>query len=322
MALWPFLPISRDDSVATRWIATASKSVVTRAGLKRAVQAAYQDVIDHHTLQVAAALSYYFILAVFPGLIFLSAVMGSISFTDFFIPTLDFMRRVLPPDTMRFVQSMLYDVLTPNRKTWLSLGMLGMIWVASSAFDATIEALDIAYDVEDSRPFWKTRLLAIVLGGVSSGFWIAALAVMVAGPRFGEWLATKIPVSRVFVICWPVIHWTSAVTFTVLAVEVLYFLAPNVKQRFLATLPGAILAVTFWIVLSYMLGIYFRHFANYSRTYGTLAGFIAFLTWLYWNSFALLLGAELNQELAKESAQGKIPEKDRTPAKEAVDRAA
>ncbi len=221
--LWPVSAHMWGDSAATHWIATASKIVVTRAGLNRAVKAAYQDVIDHHTLQVAAALSYYFILALFPGLIFLSAVMGSISFTDFFIPTLDFMRRVLPPDTMRFVQSMLYDVLTPNRKTWLSLGMLGMIWVASSAFDATIEALDIAYDVKDSRPFWKTRLLAIVLGGVSSGLWIVALAVMMAGPRFGEWLATKIPVSRMFVICWPVIHWTSAITFTVLAVEAFVF---------------------------------------------------------------------------------------------------
>ena len=96
----------------------------------------------------------------------------------------------------------------------------------------------------------------------------------------------------------------------VLAVEAIYFLAPNVKQRFLATLPGAILAVSFWIGLSYLLGIYFRHFANFNRTYGTLGGFIALMTWLYWNSFVLLVGAELNAELAKESAKGKIPPKE------------
>ncbi len=283
---------------------------MTRAGFRRALAATYKDLIDHHTLQVAAALSYYFVLAVFPGLIFLSAAMGAIPFNDFFVPTLNFIARFLPPDTMRFVESMLVDVLTSNHRTWLSLGMLGMIWVASSAFDATIEALDIAYDVRDSRPFWKTRLLAIVLAGVSTGLWISALAVMMAGPRFGEWLAARVAVSRLFVVCWPFIHWTAAITFTVLAVEALYFLAPNVKQRFLATLPGAILAVTSWIALSCMLGIYFRHFANYNRTYGTLGGFIALLTWLYWNSFFLLLGAELNQELAKESAQGKLTEKE------------
>lgn len=294
---------------------------MTRAGLKRAVTAAYQDVLDHHTLQVAAALSYYSILSVFPGLIFLSSLLGSISLTQMFGRTLDSMARLLPSDTMSFVYSMLLDVIGTNRKAWLSFGMLGMIWVGSSAFDATIEALDIAYGVKDCRPFWKTRLLAIELSGICVTLWIAALGVMIVGPRFGAWLAVRIPVSTVFVVLWPAIHWTIAIGFTVLAVEAVYFLAPNVKQRFLATLPGAILAVAFWIGLSYLLGIYFRHFANYSRTYGTLAGFIAFMTWLYWNAFALLLGAEINAEFAKESAAGRIPERP-LPSEDSLDNAA
>jgi membrane protein len=276
---------------------------VTRAGLKRAIAATYQDVEDHHTFQVAAALSYYTILAVFPGLIFLSAVMGSIPFTDLFARTLDVVARVLPPDAMRFVQSMLLDLIGANHKAWLSFGTLGLLWVASTAFDAAIEALDIAYDVKDDRPMWKTRLLALVLGGVCVGLWLAALAVMIVGPEFGSWLATRIPVSRKFVFFWPFIHWGVAISFTVLAVEAVYFLAPKIRQRFLATLPGALLAVTSWIALSYLLGVYFRHFANYNRTYGTLTGFIALLTWLYWNAFALLLGAELNAKLAQEVAR-------------------
>jgi membrane protein len=286
--------------------------VVTRAGLKRAIAATYQDVQDHHLLQIAAALSYYSILAVFPGLIFLSAVMGLIPLTDAFARTLDVMTRILPPDAMRFVQSMLLNLIGANHKAWLSFGTLGIIWAASTAFDATIEALDIAHDVKASRPLWKTRLLALVLGGVCVVLWIVALAVMIVGPEFGSWLSARIPISQVFVVLWPLIHWSVAISFTVLAVEIVYFLAPNVKQRFLATLPGAILAVTCWIALSYLLGVYFRHFANYNRTYGTLAGFIAFLTWLYWNAFALLLGAELNAKLAGESAQGKIAPKPRS----------
>lgn len=273
---------------------------MTRAVLSRAISATYQDVQNHHTLQVAAALSYYSILAVFPGLIFLSAVMGLIPLTDLFARTLDVMARVLPPDTMRFVQSMLIHLVGANHKAWLSFGTLGIIWVASTAFDAVIEALDIAHDVRVSRPLWRSRLMALLLGGVCVVLWIVALAVMIVGPEFGDWLATRIPVSQVFVVLWPLIHWSIAISFTVLAVEAVYFLAPNVKQRFRATLPGALLAVTCWIALSYLLGVYFRHFANYNRTYGTLAGFIALLTWLYWNAFALLLGAELNAKLARE----------------------
>jgi uncharacterized BrkB/YihY/UPF0761 family membrane protein len=82
-------------------------------------------------------------------------------------------------------------------------------------------------------------------------------------------------------------------------VEALYFLAPNVKQRFLATLPGAILSVGCWLALSYLLGLYFRHFANFNKTYGTFGAGIALMTWLYWTGFAMLVGAELNSELAK-----------------------
>ncbi len=285
---------------------------MTAAGLKRAIERTYHHLVEHHTLQVAAALSYYFALAVFPGLIFLSAVLGSIPFTDMFARTLDVVSRLLPPETMRFVQSTLLDVLNSNRATWLSVSMLGMIWVASSAFDAIIEALDIAYEVQDDRPFWKTRLIAIRLGFLCVAVWLAALAVMILGPEFGKWLAMRMSVSQLFVMLWPAIHWVGAVLLAVLAVEAIYFLAPNVKQRFLATLPGAILAVGFWIGLSYLLGIYFRHFANFNRTYGTLGGFIALMTWLYWNSFALLVGAELNAELAKESAGGRIPPKEQS----------
>jgi membrane protein len=286
---------------------------VTRAGLKGIFAATYKNVLRHHVLQMAAALSYYLVLAVFPGLIFLSAIMGSIPLPDLFGRVLGTMALLLPRDTMRVVQSVLLDVLVTNRRAWLSFGTLGGIWVASAAFDALIESLDIAYGVHDDRPFWTTRLRAILLGFVTAGLVSIALVVMMLGPRFGAWLASRIDVSTGFVFLWPLIHWTVAIVFTLAAVELLYFLAPNVKQRFGATLPGAILAVTCWIGLTYLLGFYFRHIANLSRTYGTLAGFIAFMTWFYWNSIALLVGAELNAELARANGKGQLPQKHRSP---------
>ena len=101
------------------------------------------------------------------------------------------MDRLLPADTMHMVYSVLDDVLSSHRGTWLSFGMLGTIWTASAAFDSMIEALDIAYDVQRTRPFWKSRLLAIGLGAICGALLLAALAVMVVGPRFGEWLAER-----------------------------------------------------------------------------------------------------------------------------------
>ena len=110
--------------------------------------------------------------------------------------------------------------------------------------------------------------------------------------------------------------------FTVLAVEVLYFIAPNVKQRFMATLPGAVLAVSCWMGLSYLLGVYFRHFANFNKTYGTLGAAVALMIWLYWTGFAMLAGAELNAELAKMSREGRLQEKHEPPAITKIDLAA
>ena len=99
--------------------------------------------------------------------------------------------------------------------------------MASAAFDALIEALDIAYDVNDDRPFWKTRLRAIGLGIITAGLVSTALAVMIVGPRFGAWLAARIDLSSAFVLLWPVIHWSIAILFTLIAVELVYFPWPQ-----------------------------------------------------------------------------------------------
>ena len=277
--------------------------------VKDALEKTYTDVLRNHTTQMAAALSYYFVLSLFPALIFLSAAVAFLPVPDLFGQALSVMGRFLPPDSMGLVRRVLADVITPNRGTFLSFGILGTLWAASGGFSAAIEALNVAYDVEDDRPFWKTRPLAVGLAFIIGALLLIALSVMILGPRFGEWLAAKIHLFSMFVLLWPYIHWSIAVGFTILAVEALYFWAPNVKQRFLATLPGAILAVACWVGLSYLLGIYFRHFAHFNKTYGTLGAAVALMIWLYWTGFALLVGAEINSELAKISKEGKIEEK-------------
>jgi membrane protein len=279
---------------------------MTLRGISTAVARTYNEIQRNHTFQMAAALAYYFVLSLFPSLILLSAVVAYLPVPDLFNQAINLMAHFVPADSMGLVKKVLADVITPNRQTFLSLGVLGTLWAASGGFNACIEALNLAYDVEETRPFWKTRLLAVGLAFVIGTLLLLALAVMIVGPRFGEWLAAKVHLSQVFVWAWPYIHWTLSVVFTVLAVEALYYLAPNVKQRFVATLPGAVVAVAAWIGLSYLLGIYFRSFANFNKTYGTLGAAVALMVWLYWTSFAILAGAELNAELAKVSAEGRI----------------
>ena len=266
---------------------------------------------------MAAALSYYLVLSVFPALILFFAAVASLPFPSLYTRIFALMFTLLPAQTAPMVQAVLLDVLGTNHHVWLSVGTLGTVWIASSAFDGMIEALDVAYEVKDLRPFWKTRLLALGLAATTGCLLLTGLTVMILGPRFGEWLAARMPLSPHFVLLWPVFHWVTAISVALLATELIYFLAPNVKQRFMATLPGAILSVLCWVGFSYLLGFYFRHIANFSSTYGTLAGFIAFMTWFYWNSFALLVGAELNAELAKESVKGSLQQKEESPPPDA-----
>lgn len=248
---------------------------------------------------MAAALSYYFVLSLFPALILLSAIVAYLPVPNLFDQALGFMARLLPSDSMGLIGRVLSDVITPNRKFVLSFGILGTLWTTSRGFAAAIEALNMAHDVKDVRPCWKKGLLAVGLALTTGSLVLAALSVMVVGPRFGEWLAGKVHLSGLFVLLWPYARWTIAVGFAVIAIEILYLFAPNAKQRFRDTLPGAVFAMACWIVLSSLLQEYFRHFASFNKTYGTLGAAIALMVWLNWTGFAILLGAEVNAELAK-----------------------
>ena len=277
-------------------------SVKVKEALWRTVEA----VPAKHTLQMAAALSYYFVISIFPAFLLISAILAYLPGTNAFDQVLSLMAGFVPRESIELLRKVLATVVTPNRSTLLSFGILGTLWTASGGFAATIEALDIAYEVEEARPFWVTRPLAVVLTLLVGVLLLVALAVMIVGPQFGTWLALRTSLSWLFAEAWPYIHWTVAVVFTVLAVEALYFLAPNVKQRFWATLPGAMFAVGCWIGLSYTLGYYFRSFAHFNKTYGAMGAVIALMVWLYWTSFFMLVGAEMNCELAKETRKGKI----------------
>ena len=287
---------------------------MTFAGTRQAAVRAYHDLLDHRNPQAAAALSYYSILGVFPALIFLSAALAYIPIPGLFSDVLIAMGRVTPPGAMPIVYSVLKDILSKNQTAWLSFGMAGTIWLVSAAFDQLIDSLDTAYDIPNHRPFWKTRLLAVALAAITGVLLTCAIVAMIIGPVAGGWIAGKLYVSGLFLSLWPFLHWIIAVSFSVFAVELIYFIAPNAKQSFLTNLPGAMFSVAGWIGLSYLLGIYFRHFQGYNRTYGTLGGLMALMTWLYWAYFILLAGGEFNSELAKaNSASRSVRSKPSTP---------
>jgi membrane protein len=283
---------------------------------------AYADIVNNHTMAMAAGLSYYFVMSLFPLLILAATVLGLIPSADLFDRVIDAMARVVPPESMGMVRAVAKDVLRVNKTGVLTFGIIGTLWAALGAFKSLIEALNVAYDVPETRPWWKTYLLALGLMIVMGGLLVVGVAAMFVGPEFGAWLMSETSIfGRGFADAWPVTRWALSVTFIVLSVEIMFYWAPNVKQRFWASLPGAIIGAGTWLGTSLLLGLYFRNYANYNRTYGTLAGAMALMVWLYYSWFTILVAAEINSELLKLALKGPLPLKEPPPEAVQVRRA-
>ncbi len=267
---------------------------------------AWNDIQRNHTMSFAAGLSYYFMMGIFPALIALAAIVAYLPVPDLFQSVLGFMGRFVPPDGMGLVRSVVADVITPNKGKLLSFGVIGSVWAVSTGFASCMEAVNVAYDVPETRPYWKTRLLAILLSFQIGGLMLAALIVMLLGPQFGEWLATTFRVSFVWAYAWPYLRVAFALSAVVFAVEVIYFAAPNVKQCFRYTFWGAVIAVVTWLGLSYLLGLYFRQVVHLNKTYGSLGAAVALMIWLQWTALAILIGAEINSEILKIMTGGAV----------------
>ena len=275
-------------------------------GLRRAREvtvAVYREVQRTRVLNMAAGLSYYFLLSLFPLLIALATLLGYLPIPNLFNQSMDFAARFVPGEAMGLVRRILQSVLTPNRGGLLSIGLVGTIWAASGGFSAMVDALDIAYDARASRPMLKQRLLAVALTFITGGLMALAMLLTMVGDRAGHFLGNILHLSYMFERSWPFIRWGIIGLCIVLSMELLYFLGPNVKQRFKHTLPGALIGTVLWILISAGVNVYVSHFANYNKTYGTIGAVIALLFWLYVSSIAILIGAEFNAELLK--AEGK-----------------
>lgn len=260
---------------------------------KRAVR----EFTDDDMTTYAAALAYHGLLALFPFVIFLIALLGFLGAPGFFDSVLEQARAVLPADAYQPLQDVTTEIQNQQSGGLLSFGILAAIWAASSGIRALMKALNTAYDVEETRPVWKLYLLSILYTVGLAVLAIAAIALMLLGPQAMQWLADQIGLGGAFVTIWTWARWPVAVILLTLAAAVTYYVSPNVEQPFALITPGALLAVIVWILASVGFSIYVSNFGNYSATYGSLGGVIALLFFFFISAAVLLLGAEINAEV-------------------------
>ncbi|MBM4439798.1 MAG: YihY/virulence factor BrkB family protein [Candidatus Rokubacteria bacterium] len=259
----------------------------------------WSEVWKDEVTDRAASLSYYFLFALFPALLFLTALLGFLPLAGLHERLMAYVANVLPPDAARTVQRTLTEVLQGNRSGLLSLGALLALWAGSNGMASVINTLNVAYDVSETRPWWKRRLLAIVLTAAFSLFIVAALTLLVFGPKIGAAVAGWFGLGGVFTLAWNVISVPVVIVIGLIGVGLVYHLAPATREQWRWITPGAVLAVALWLGMSFGLRFYVQHFGNYTATYGSIGGVILLMLWLYLTSVVLLLGAEVNAEIEK-----------------------
>jgi len=255
----------------------------------------------------AAQLSYYALLALFPALIFLTALMGLFSVQSFMPELMSYLRNVLPADALSMVQRFLTQVAEGSGANILSLGALGALWASSSGVTAIMDALNVVFGVkEDRRPFWRVRLTAIVLTTGLAGFVIMSLALVLYGPTIGRWIADLMGFDVVFTWIWNVLQWPIIATLMLIVVAAIYHICPDRRhKRWRWVTPGSVFAVLMWLLVSLGFKAYVDNFGDYNKVYGSIAGVIVLMLWFYWSGMVLLLGGEINAEIEKAAAEGK-----------------
>lgn len=267
-----------------------------RSRIKTVLKCTCTSFLQHNQLNNAAALSFFFLLSLSPLLIFLVSLMALLPVPNLDRHLLDAVSQIIPLAAMKVVGRLLTSIFESNRRL-LSLGILGAVWAASTGFNAMIVALNSAYQVKEARPLWKRQFVAIGLTIVVGVMVIIATLLLFLGSLIGWWLASRVGMESSLAAVWPYIRWFAVVGFTTLSVEMLYVIAPNVKQGVLAQIPGALTAVVLWLGSSFGLGFYLRSFSELTAIYGTLGAMIALMLWFYFSSLAILIGAELNVQI-------------------------
>jgi membrane protein len=261
--------------------------------LKRVWTSSYEDGVYNR----AAELAYFFFLSLFPGVIFITTLLGFVfkSNTQLTVLLLQYLSTTLPGTAFELIRTVITEVTRSSGSGKLTFGILAALWTANSGMNALEDALNAVYKVKESRPLWKTYGIALILTVSASLLIIAALTVFLYGGALVQIVSNSVGLKPVFYWTWKIAQWPIALFFVSLVASMVYYAAPNLKQRCWQWLsPGALFATLGWIAASGLLRLYFHFFTSYAKTYGSLGAVMVLLTWLYVTGTMLLLGAEVN----------------------------
>jgi membrane protein len=267
-----------------------------------------REINEDNCFGLAAQLAFYFLLALFPALLFLVALLGYLPIENAAAELIATLATFVPDEIVMLLREQLDQIARGNHAGLLTAGFIGAVWSSSAAMVAIIDALNHAYDVGEWRPWWKRRFLAIVLTMSLAFFILVALALILIGPSLASRIAEWFGLAPTVALVWRFVRWPVMILCVVIGVDLVYHFAPNRGTRWAWITPGALLATVLWIASSFGFKFYVANAGNFAAAYGTIGGIIVTMLWFYVCGLAILAGAELNavieQAIRSASASG------------------
>jgi membrane protein len=257
------------------------------------------EIAEDRITSLAAQTAYYFFFSLFPLLLFLTPMLGLFGNGQQLMDSMLLrLSTALPADALSLIRRIVSQVITARGGVGImSIGALLAAWSGSNIFGALMGALNIAYDVSETRPWWKRQLLRLGALVIAAVVVLLATAIFMDGERFAQWVGNTLGLGEAGVTAITILQLIVALLLLVALGAMLFRLLPNVNQRWSNVIVASAAATALWIVATLLFRVYVQNFGSYNKTYGAIGGVIALLTWMYYSMFVLLCGGELASEM-------------------------
>jgi membrane protein len=300
----------------------AEVPVAENLGLVQFFKLTFKEVSEDHVMAFAGNLTYKALFAIFPFFTFLLSLLGIFNADELVNTMINRLSGVLPQSATEFIEKQLLSITQSQAESAFTLAaivsILLALWGVSGAFRSVMEAMNVMYEVEEDRPFWMKYGISIFISLAVIVLMLTALGIVVFGSSVGGGLAAAVGLGSVFQTVWSIVQWPILACIVLFAFAIVYYFGPAAKQKWRWISPGSILAFVFWLVFSLLFSFYVGNFGSYNETYGSLAGVILLMLYIYYSAVIMLIGAEMNQVIEWHIPGGKdegekVPEEDRKP---------
>jgi membrane protein len=267
------------------------------------------EFVDDQLTDRAAALTYYAVLSIFPGMLVVASMLGLLGTQT--KPLVTNLTQAAPDSVQQILKPLTSNLQNGQAAAGVAaiVGLALALWSASGYIAAFMRAANVVYDVPEGRPFWKTTPLRIGITVLITVLLVASALMVVVSGGLARHVGEVLGIGPTAVTIWNIAKWPVLLIIVSLMISILYWVAPNAKRGFQWVSPGGVIAVVAWLIVSGLFALYLANFAHYGATYGTIAGMIVFLIWLWISNIAILFGAEFNAELerGRAAAGGGVP---------------